>query len=394
MRNKIWEKINKPIWALAPMAGLTDPAFRQICTEFGADAVYSEMASAAALCYQPAKTLELLVSSKKENNYVIQLFGSQPEQFAQAVKLLMDKRKSQNLISAKKEDSLKSRRSESRKELLEYRISNIEYLPPQGFDINFGCPVKKVQKQGAGAVLMDKPRVAREIIKAALDATDLPVSVKIRSRVGATDALKFLENLNDLDIAAVMIHGRTLAQGHSGPVDTGIIKNARRVFGGVILANGGAMDAESAWDLLKETEADGVGIARGALGQPWIFREIRSRKLKKEKEIGDLKSDIGEKGEEIGNWKLETNRHEEINRAEFESLENLEESSSVKERFEILLKHAALAYENKGEKGIIEGRPHWCAYVRGLPGAKEMRSGLIRVNNLNEIKQVLIDAER
>ncbi len=227
-----WKKLNKPMYALAPMAGITDSAFRQMCKKFGVDIVYSEMASVIALIYNPKKTLEMLKFSKVERPYIVQLFGSEPKHFVQATKLIQNKIKS------------------------------------DGIDINFGCPVKKVAKQGAGAVLMNNLKLAREIIKSVVDNTNLPVSIKIRSKVGNIDALKFLEGVKNLDIQAVMIHGRTLAQGHSGSVDCGIIKKARNYFDGIILANGGVRDYESAQKLLDETRADGLSIGQGTLGQP------------------------------------------------------------------------------------------------------------------------------
>ena len=208
MKN-FWHKLKKraelgePILALAPMAGITDSAFRQIAKSFGADVVYSEMASAAALTYNHEKTLELLKFSKKERPYVVQLFGAKPEHFAKAVQIVEKK------------------------------------IKPDGFDINFGCPVKKVARQGAGAVLMNDLKLSREIVEACLKNTNLPVSIKIRSRVGAITALDFLKNLADLDISAVMIHGRSMAQGQRGEVDWKIIKKSRPLVKGVLLANGG-----------------------------------------------------------------------------------------------------------------------------------------------------------
>jgi len=320
-----WQKLKtsarggQAIYALAPMAGIADSAFRQMCKGFGADVVYSEMASVTALSYNPSKTLEMLVSDKKEAPYVIQLFGSKPEHFAQAAKLLTD-----------------------RKQLLKFKIKNLKL--PQGIDINFGCPVKKVAKQGAGAVLMDKPELAREIIKAVFDNTDLPVSIKIRSKVGGTDALTFLDNLKGLPIAAVMIHGRTLAQGHSGPVDTGMIKEARNHFGGVILANGGVKDRETALRLLQKTGADGIGIGQGALGRPWLFEQVQNSKFK-----------IQSRGE----------------------------------IFQIAIRHTKLAHKLKGQEGIIEMRKHLCWYVTGLPDAATLRRQLVTVESLAEIKTIL-----
>lgn len=322
MNKNFWEKLKKPIYALAPMAGVTDSAFRQICKSFGADVVYSEMASATALVYSPRKTLKILESDKKEAPYVIQLFGSKPEHFAYAVKLLTDK-----------------------KQISKFQISN--YQLPQGVDINFGCPVKKVQKQGAGAILMNNLKLSREIIKTVIDNTDLPVSVKIRSKAGQVGALRFLDNVNDLDVKAVMIHGRTLNQGFAGKVDFEVIKKARDYFGGVILANGGVMSAEDAENLLERTGADGVGIARGAMGRPWIFADIK---------------------------KVETRQ----------CLVSME-----RDVFKIAVKHAKLAEKLKGDVGIREMRKHLCWYVSGLPNARKLRQGLVRVNSLEDVKNIL-----
>jgi nifR3 family TIM-barrel protein len=336
MDKNFWEKLNprkdgarKPIYALAPMAGVTDSAFRRICKSFGADVVYSEMASATALAYAPQKTLEMIKFSEAERPYVAQLFGSEPEHFAQAVKLLTNKKRNSKLLTL-----------------------NSKFC--DGIDINFGCPVKKVRKQGAGAVLMDNLKLAREIIKSVIDNTDLPVSVKIRSKAGRVDALRFLDNVSDLNIKAVMIHGRTLSQGFAGEVDWKIIKKAREFFNGIILANGGVMSAEDARELLEKTEADGVGIARGALGRPWIFQELKEYKSPQPPFT---------KG---GN-------------------NNKEENNEI---FKIALRHAKLAEKLKGNAGIKEMRKHLCWYVAGLPNARKLRQELVRVETLKDIKKI------
>lgn len=304
-----WLNLAKPIYTLAPMAGVTDSAFRQICKGFGADVVYSEMISATAIVYNSKKTLELMSFDKKERPYVVQLFGSNPEHFAQAAKFVASK------------------------------------IKPDGLDINFGCPVKKVAKQGAGAELMNNLKLSREIVKAVLANTDLPVSIKCRSQVGKVSVLDFLKIIKDLPVAAVMIHGRTLAQGHSGAVDWKIIKQARKYFKGVILANGGVKDKKTAEELLTATDADGIGIGQGALGKPWIFQDVKSPQpplLKGEKEI-----------------------------------------------FKIILKHAGLVNKLKGKQGIIEMRKHLCWYVTGLPNAGKLRQELVKAESLEDIKRRL-----
>ncbi len=308
-----WENLAKPIYALAPMAGVTDSAFRQICKLFGADIVYSEMASATALVYNPKKTLEILKFSKKERPYIVQLFGSVPKHFAYAAKLIEKK------------------------------------IKPDGIDINFGCPVKKVLKQGAGAALMDNLKLAREVVKNVIDNTALPVSLKLRSKASNVDALRFLDYMGGLGIKAVMIHGRTFAQGFNGEVDWKIIKNAKKYFNGITLANGGVNTAEDAKILLEKTGADGVGIGRGALGRPWIFEEIKSR----------------------------------------DALQCVSAEVDKKFIFKIVLKHAKLAFKLKGKEGIIEMRKHLCWYVAGLPNASSLRRELIRVESLEDIKKIL-----
>jgi tRNA-dihydrouridine synthase B len=304
-----WLKLRNQglIYALAPLAGITDSPFRQICQEFGADVVYSEMASVAALVYSPAKTLAMLASAASEQPFVIQLFGALPEQFAQAVRLL----------EAKK-------------------------IKADGIDINFGCPVAKVLKQGAGAALFQDLKKSRQVIQAVADNTDLPLSVKTRSGAGQVSVLDFLAKMSDLPLAAIMIHGRTLKQGFKGEVDAAIIAQAKKYFTGVILANGGVKDVISAKALLQASNADGLGIASGALGRPWIFQELKE-------------------GREIL-----------MNRDEI---------------FKLMLKHAKLVEKQGGN--FQEFRKHLCWYAAGLPDAKELRGKFIKVNSLEEIKNIL-----
>lgn len=314
--NNFWQNLKKPIYALAPMAGITDSAFRQICVEFGADLVYSEMASAAALFYAKDKsqslsdleTMKLLEFEELERPLAVQLFGTAPEHFA---------------LSAR---------------LIEERLS------PDGIDINFGCPVKKVQKQGAGAVLMKDPKKSYDIVRSVIENCDLPVSIKIRSGVGEMDALRFLDHLSGLDIKAVMIHGRTMGQMFSGQIDTNLIKNARNYFGGIILANGGINDVDEARRVLDLTRADGLGIARGILGKPWLFEDLK-------------------KGRNV--------------------------IRSREEIFKIALRHTELEYRLKGQAGILEMRKHLSWYVSGFVGAKKLREELIRVESLSDVEKIL-----
>lgn len=316
MKNNFWLKLkkqNQPILALAPMAGFTDSAFRQICKKYGADILYSEMASATALFYnQKVKkntTLELLKFDRaKEKYYVVQLFGANPEHFTVAARIITEK------------------------------------IKPDGIDINFGCPVPKIIKQGAGSGLMKNLQNSRAVIKAVLENTDLPVSIKIRTQAGNIDAQKFLKNISDLPVAALMIHGRTLAQGFAGNPDWKIVKESKKYFKGVILANGGINDLISAKKALKESGADGLGLARGVLGRPWLYKEIKQNK------VIDLKA---------------------------------------RQIFIIAIDHATLEQVKKGKRGIIEFRKHLVWYIQGMNGAAKLREQLVKVDSLANIKKIL-----
>ena len=307
MKN-FWLKLNNPIYSLAPMAGVADSAFRQVCKSYGADVVYSEMASAAALCYQPKKTLELLKFDEGERPYAVQLFGSEPKQFSLAAKIVAKE------------------------------------IEPDGIDINFGCPVPKVAKQKSGAELFKDKKKSKKVIQEVIESTDLPVSIKVRTKAGATSILSFLDYVSDLDIKTVMIHGRTLIQGFSGKVDTDTIKKARDFFGGIILANGGVYNYGDAKRLLAETGADGIGIAQGALGRPWIFKAVRT-------------------GQSI--------------------------DRSRQAIFKAAIKHAKLAHKLKGEAGIREMRKHLCWYIKGLPGSRVLREELVKVETLDDVRKIL-----
>jgi len=307
MDNNFYKKLNKGALAMAPMAGVADSAFRQMCKKHGADVLYSEMASVTALVYSPEKTLELVEFDEIERPYVVQLFGSDPKHFAQATKVITEK------------------------------------IKPEGIDINFGCPVPKVRKQGAGAVLMGDMKKAKEVILATIDNTDLPVSIKTRTKVGDVGVLDFLDYISDLDIKALMIHGRTLNQGFVGEIDTEVIRKTRDYFGGFLFANGGINSVADAEKILVESEADGLALARGAFGRPWLFEEIKN---KQEKQVDK-------------DFIIRT-----------------------------ALEHAELVFKLKGEQGIVELRKHLCAYVGGMPGAREIRGKMVGVNIIEDIKSV------
>lgn len=324
IKNNFWNKLKKrgkPILALAPMAGFTNSIFRRLCKKYGADVLYSEMASATALYYSSSvksslnrkdgakATLELLkFKPSLEKYYVVQLFGSDPKHFAAAAKIITNK------------------------------------VKPDGIDINFGCPASKIVKQGAGADLMKDLPKSREIIKQVLANTHLPVSIKLRAGVGEVNVLKFLENIMDLPVAAVMIHGRTLKQGFAGKPDFDLIKKARQYFTGVILANGGINSLADAKEALMVSQADGLGLARGVLGRPWLFAEIKNNKIS-----------------------------------------NL----SMDDIFKIMWRQAFLFKKENGQRAILELRKHFVWYVQGLVGASRLREQLVKVSTLDDLKRII-----
>lgn len=331
MKN-FWKDLPRPILALAPMAGITDSAFRQICRKHGADVVYSEMASVSALFFKPQKTLELVKFDKSERPYVVQLFGKHPEHFAKATEIISEKTK------------------------------------PDGIDINFGCPAKKVFGHGSGCALMPQKKLAREIISAVCENTKLPVSLKIRAGVGEVDAVEFIENVKDLPFSAVMIHCRTFEQKFSGPADFSVAEKIKKIIPDrIVLGNGGITEPQQAKEILKKYPLlDGLGIARGTLGRPWIFEEIKN--VLNEKNVG---ADLVSAQKRTGARPVPTNSYvwEQIKK--------------------IMLAHAKLLYKTKNKKGLLEIRKHLAWYVKGLPNASDLRQKLVQVQSVEEIEKIL-----
>ena len=319
MQKNFWLKLNKPILALAPMAGITDSAFRQICRKYGADVVYSEMASVSALFYKPEKTLELLKFNKKERPYVVQLFGKNPEHFAKAARIVTEK------------------------------------IKPDGIDINFGCPAKKVFGHGSGCALMLDIKLSRKIIAAVLQNTTLPVSIKIRAGVRNISALKFIKKIKDLNFSAIMVHGRTYEGGFGGTVDFALAQKIKKIVPKkIVLLNGGITTPQQAQEILKKYPLiDGLGIGRGALGRLWLFNEIKSL-LKTEAKLRGTSPKL-----------------------------------SFCDIQKIILQHAKLIYKNKPRAGAFEIRKHLAWYIHGFPGASEMRKKLVQTKNLKEIQEIL-----
>lgn len=323
MSNNFWLQLNTPILALAPMEGVTDSAFRTLCREQGADVVYTEFMAAEAIVHGGPSVLKKMAYREMERPVVCQIFGKTPEAFA---------------IAAKK----------------------VQELGFDGIDLNFGCPARKVVGHGSGVALLREPQYARRLIEAALEKITIPLSIKVRSSIrkeskdiapGAPErstALDLVEAIRDLPVAAIMVHGRNYEQGHQGDVDTAMIRAVKERFSGIVLANGGITTPERVKTMLEETGADGVGIARGTWGQPWIFSQAKQY--------------------------METCVYDQITSRELAT---------------VIKRHATLLFEEKGAHGLLEFRKHFGRYITGFRGAAELRARAVRVETIQDVELIV-----
>lgn len=224
---------------MAPMAGVTDRAFRQICRECGAAMTVSEMISTQALLFQDKKTRELLSLAPNEKPGWVQIFGSNPDYMA---------------------DGARKARAISGAALI---------------DINMGCPAPKIVRGGDGSALMNQPKLAAEIIRRVVDAAGVPVTVKFRKGWDEEhqNYLDFAKMAEDCGAAAITLHGRTRTQMYAGKADWEAIAAVRRAVSIPVIANGDVASAQDAGAILEQTGADAVMIGRGALGNPWLFAQ-------------------------------------------------------------------------------------------------------------------------
>lgn len=225
--------------ALAPMAGVTDRAFREICAMFGAAYFTSEMISTKGIIYGSQKTFSLSDRSDSEYPFALQLFGNNPEDFKEAIKKLGD------------------------------RI-------PEIIDINMGCPATKIVKENSGSALMKTPELCGEIVYAAKSVSPVPVTIKIRSgwsesTINAPIVAKICEQAG---ASAITVHGRTKQQGYSGSCNREVIKSVKEAVKIPVIGNGDITNAKTAADMMNFTHCDMVAVGRGAMGNPWIFSEI------------------------------------------------------------------------------------------------------------------------
>lgn len=227
---------------LAPMAGVSDYAFRSVCSRLGAALTTTEMVSAKALVYRDEKTKSLLGIPKEAHPCAVQIFGHEPEIMAEAAGLALE-------------------------------LSGAEIL-----DINMGCPVGKIVKSGDGSALMKDPELAGRIIEAVKKAVSVPVTVKFRKGFdgGSVNAVSFAQMAEQAGVSAVTMHGRTRVQMYAGRADLDIIREVKRYVSVPVFGNGDIFSAEDAVHMVNYTGCDGVAVGRGSFGNPWIFQQINA----------------------------------------------------------------------------------------------------------------------
>lgn len=300
--------------ALAPMAGVTDRAFRELCVNYGACYSVTEMVSSKGLTLNDKKSKELLAITEPERPCGAQIFGNDPLTMAKAA------------------------------------VKTLEF-EPQFIDINMGCPAPKVAASGGGALLMKSPELAERIVKEVVNAVNIPVTVKMRSGWddNTINAVKLAKRCENAGAKAITVHGRTKIQMYSPPVNIDIIREVKQAVKIPVIGNGDIIDGKSAAKMLEETGCDLVMVGRGALGRPWVFKQI--------------------------NAYLE---HERI----------LPEPPVI-ERMLIMLKHIEKLCEYKGERvGIREARKHAAWYTKGLRGAAEYRAKMSSIESFDDLKYI------
>ena len=300
---------------LAPMAGVTDSAFRRICRRYGCGLVYSEMISAKAMHYGDKKTQKMLHFIPDEHPFAIQLFGSEPDIIAEAVKA-------------------------------------ISFTKASVIDINMGCPAPKIVNNGEGSALMNDIVKASKIIKSAVNASDIPITVKCRKGWDSehVNVVEFAKMAQECGAAAVAVHGRTRDQYYSGKADWDIIREVKQNITIPVIGNGDIFTAQDAVDMQAYTRCDGVMIGRGAQGNPFLFRQA----------------------------------NELYNCGEVLFYPTLEEKISV------LLEQVKYMIAEKGEHiAICEARKHAAWYLKGEKNSASVRGEVNTANSYNELKNIL-----
>ena len=301
---------------LAPMAGITDIAYRGLCKEFGCDLVYTEMVSAKGLYYGSSNTEALMQISNIEKPVAIQIFGNDPKIMASACEI----------FNARDDICI--------------------------VDVNMGCPVHKIVKNGEGSALMKNPKLATQIIKEMKKVSTKPVTVKFRKGFdsNSVNAVEFAKYMEDAGIDAITVHGRTREQMYEGTADWNIIKDVKASVRVPVIGNGDIFTAQDALRIKEITSCDAIMIARGAMGNPWIFREVMQA----------------------------INAKEVI-------------YPTALEKIDMCIRHLDLAVKYYQEaRAVREMRKHVAWYIKGLNNCTEIKSKINVQKNYDGVKLVLL----
>ena len=301
--------------ALGPMAGVTDLPFRLLCKEMGCNMLYTEMVSAKAILYKNKNTKELLNIDKNEHPVGVQLFGSDPDIMAQ--------------IAAQVEEG------------------ECDFI-----DINMGCPVPKIVNNGEGSALLKQPKLVEEILTKMVKAVNKPVTVKIRKGFenGTVYAVEIAKIAESCGVSAIAVHGRTREQYYSGKADWDVIKDVKKAVKIPVIGNGDIFSAEDAKAMKEYTGCDGLMVARGARGNPWIFREIK----------------------------------------EYLENGNVIDKPTINDIREMIIRHAKMLVNYKGEyTGIREMRKHIAWYTAGLPHSAELRRMCNQIETMENLVETV-----
>lgn len=304
---KDYKNLKTPFFALAPMAGISTYPFASQCFEFGADIVWSPMIHTDAVIHNPKESLKA-INQKDIKNYIVQIVGSEPQNFIKAVRIIA------------------------------------KNLNPLGIDINAGCPDKNIVKSGCGGALMKNPDLIVKVIKAIRESTDLPISIKTRAGYdNYIDIFDIAKKINGI-VSLLVVHPRKVTEMYRNKADWSVIKKLKNEISVPICGSGDIKTWQDAYKKIAETSCDGVMIGRGALGKPWIFKEIKKK-------------------------------------------ENY--TPSLEEIKSLTLDLAQKANNLFGKRGIIESRKHFAWYFKGFEGAQKYRAKLIHANNLNDVVETL-----
>ena len=304
---------------LAPMCGITDSVFRTLCFEFGCDLAFTEMISAMGYLCAPEQraTQELLVRGEKETGLILQLFGRDPDTVAEAAR----------------------------------RLCTLKRF--EGIDLNMGCPAKKIAPSGEGCGLMRTPAIAEKMMKKTVLASDVPVSVKLRLGYDSQhiNIMDYARMAEDNGISFITIHGRTREQQYSGQADWEMIAKVKSCVRIPVIGNGDLFSPETAIKHMNESGVDGVMIARGAMGNPWIFRDIRRM---------------------------------------MEGREPL--PVPAKEKCSLLIRHYQMMLETKPRPiAVREMRKHIGWYIKGMDGASKFRNRINLCTDADSAVQMIRD---